>query len=299
MKNVTIIAERRGMGYLRNTFEYEAGDWKILEIDGLDSPGFELFRTPRGEGDGDLITGSRLHPRIITIKARLANFTNYRDQREAVTQFHDPRSWYSLYITYLGRSVKTSMCRIQNISYPTINVYKSPVFMVEYFVPDPGLYNPVEKHVNFTSTEALWHVTRIYEGRKGKLPFSYAKTTNKVAFEYEGTDSVGFTTELTLSKNLNGLRIEVNNGSLLILDKVIDPKNRYPLVAGAKIIIDSHNQRVTYNGKKVEPAVLRKIAFNALKISPGTNSIAVTQEDESVPFEGVINVKYKERYLCI
>lgn len=299
MKNVTIVAERKGLGYLRNTFEYEAGDWKILEIDGLDAPEFELFHTPRGEGDGDLITGSRLHPRIITIKARLANFVNYKDQREAITRFHDPRALYKLYITYLGRTVTTSLCRIQSISYPTINVYKSPIFLIEYFISDPGLYSPIENHVSFASVEALWHVARAYEGRNGKLPFSYAKTTSSATFEYMGTDSVGFIAELTLSQSLNGLRIEVNNGSIAILNRYIDPQNKYPLIPGAKIVVDSYNRRVTYNGKDIEPRVRRIIAFDALKIAPGTNSISITQEDKDLPFEGVINVKYKERYLCI
>lgn len=289
-KKVTIVAKKYSKSGAA-TFEYEAGDWKITAIEGIDAPTIELFKSPRGIGDGDLLTGSRLHSRLITIKARLANISNYEAQRNAILSFHDVRAKYKLEITYLGRTVETEMCAIEAISYPTINVYKSPEFVVGFFAADPGFYSPSEEHIEFAKTVGLWHVTRAYAD---SLPFSYVKPINDVLLNYTGTDFAGVKLKITLSERAQKLVIKVNEQAFTVLDN-----SKYPLNIGDRIVLDSANKQITYNGRSLSLAELRKTPLSKIVLEPGDNFIAVLKDTNDTPLNASITLNYRERFLSI
>lgn len=290
-KKVTVIAKR--LGGLGETFEYEAGDWKILSLEGVDAPTIELFHTPRGKGDGDILTGYRLHPRLITIKARLANFMNYSVQRRNCMRFHDVRAKYQLIIKYLDNTVLTGDCSISAISYPTENINESPELTIGFLAMDPGLYSRDEKKLSFSQTVPMWHVTRAYGGEQGSLPFSYIKTSNKLEIEYNGTDSVGFTINLRFSKRSQNLNVKLNNKTLKLF-----AESEFVFKEGQKVVIDSVNKKGKWEDRSFTPKELRKIPFDELKLSPGFNSIELI-DDIGAEVNATIEMVYRERFLSI
>lgn len=293
-KKVTAIAKKYNKNGSNQTFEYEAGDWKIIAIDGVDAPTIELFKTARGIGDGDLLTGTRLHSRLITIKASLTDTSSYVAQRKAITSFHDVRAKYRLEITYLDRTVETDFCAIEAISYPTSNVYDNPDFVVGFFVPDPGFYSPDEKKLNFAETIGMWHVERAYTESNPSLPFSYTKPINNIILNYLGTDAAGIRLEITLSEQSNNLVVKINNAYYTILKRPT-----YPLNVGDRIIIDSFNRNITYNGRSLSLAELRKTPISKLILEPGDNSIAVLKDTNDSPLNASVELSYRERFLSI
>lgn len=201
------------------------------------------------------------------------------------------RAKYKLEITYLGRTVETEMCAIDAISYPTINVYKSPEFVVGFFAADPGFYSPHEKHIEFAKTVGLWHVTRAYAD---SLPFSYVKPINDVLLNYTGTDFAGVNLKITLSERAQKLVIKVNEQAFTVLDN-----SKYPLNIGDRIVLDSANKIITYNGRGLSLAELRKTPISKLILEPGDNSIAVLKDTNDSPLNASVELSYRERFLSI
>lgn len=288
-KKVTVIAKR--LGGLNETFEYEAGSWKLLALEGVDAPTIELFHTAKGKGDGDIVTGSRLNSRLITVKARTTAGSNYPIQRNNCLRFHDVRAKYQLAITYLDKTVLTGPCQISAISYPTENVHKSPGLTVGFLAADPSFYSREEKKVNFAQVAPLWHVTRYYDGPQGKLPFGYTKASNNVEIEYNGSDFTGFTLAIRFTKQCQNLGVKIN-GELI---KVF-PDSQF--TEGEKIIINSKEKTASRNNTRFEPKKLRKIPFEELRLAPGFNRIEIV-EGSNVPVEAAIELAYRERFLSI
>lgn len=111
---------------------------------------------------------------------------------------------------------------------------------------------------------------------------------------YLGTDAAGIRLEITLSEQSNSLVVKINNAYYTILKKPT-----YPLNVGDRVIIDSFNKNITYNGRSLSLAELRKTPISKLILEPGDNSIAVLKDTNDSPLNASVELSYRERFLSI
>ncbi len=77
------IIVRRSDGYF---FQYESEKWAILSVEGADFTKIEVFKEPRGFGNGDIITGKRKLSREVSITVVARDIEEYPLIRDEIMQ---------------------------------------------------------------------------------------------------------------------------------------------------------------------------------------------------------------------
>ena len=75
--------------------------FKIISIEGLGTITQEIFTEKRAVGDGDIITGTRVSSRTVTITACNDYAGQFDTSREKINSFFNPKNSFKMYVTYL------------------------------------------------------------------------------------------------------------------------------------------------------------------------------------------------------
>lgn len=119
------------------TFEYEATNWRVTKLAGLDAPPIEVFSDKKGQGHGSYITGVRYDARDIDISARSQLKANIVADRSDAVDFHQLDYTYTLYIYFMNSFAKIENCRLQGFKCDNKNTYKRCEMEVSFLCPDP------------------------------------------------------------------------------------------------------------------------------------------------------------------
>lgn len=109
--------------------------YKITEIDGITGEEAEVFTSPKGYGNGVLITGERVKEQYIDIVAVGAGDMEPEEYYQNARAFHIPGSWYILNIQYLGTWHRVRAI-LTNVKITPGNVYNRQEVVVSYLIPD-------------------------------------------------------------------------------------------------------------------------------------------------------------------
>ena len=79
--------------------------FKIISIEGLGTITQEIFTEKRAVGDGDIITGTRVNSRTVTITACNDYAGQFDTSREKINSFFNPKNSFKMYVTYKNNTV--------------------------------------------------------------------------------------------------------------------------------------------------------------------------------------------------
>lgn len=264
-------------------FEYVSDNWSIKSLDGVDFPQIEVFRSPRGFGDGDIVTGKRKGGRDIDIVARMRWFVNDMAERGRVLGFHNASYTFDLKIEYLGRTRYARDCELTGAKYPNINIWALPDLTVSYFCPHPDLEGGEGEggDINFSSANPMWHDTRWYEYTGGTLAFGELVQSTRKVVTYEGTMDTPLVAKVTATGSFEDIYLNVNG---------ISARIRVTMEAGDVLIIDTGSATVTKNGTPLPSGTYSPNILKRQVLTFGDNIINITSANiaynAEVTFEG-------------
>ncbi|SFE13840.1 Phage tail protein [Peptostreptococcaceae bacterium pGA-8] len=249
-------------------------DFVLTEVTGIDFVPNEIFKEPRGLGNGDIITGKRKHSREIGIKALSGIYKgmNYRNNRDYAIAFFNNNYSFDLEITYIGKTMIAKDCIIQENSFPSERNGKNAFLEIVFLSPYSDLFAASGATTDFTSTKALWHDTRIYEGAAGKLAFSeMARTTEKI-INYLGSEPAPPVITVRATGYVPGIDIAIDDKKTSI--KTI-------LSSGDTLIVDCEERAVTKNGSPVPVADYDAWELMEMLLSYGDNLVKVSKNSNT------------------
>lgn len=263
------IAVRRSDGYF---FQYESEKWAILSVEGADFTKIEVFKEPRGFGNGDIITGKRKLSREVEITVAARNIEEYPLIRDEIMAFHNSNYTFDLAITYQGRTLNLKEAEITDIIYPTERYGRNVILNVSFLSPYSDLFADNLNTTDFSSTKALWHDTRVFEMRGGKLAFGeMVRTTEKVIY-YPGSESASPVITITATGYVPGITIEIGEQKTEI---------RTNLYKGDVLKIDCEKKTIYKNNIKISMNQYDVWTLAELKIGYGDNIVKIYNDKSS------------------
>ena len=110
--------------------------FKIISIEGLGTITQEIFTEKRAVGDGDIITGTRVSSRTVTITACNDCAGQFDTSREKINSFFNPKNSFKMYVTYKNNTVWCE-CIVDARDLPTNNIFAPQMFTLSVFCPSP------------------------------------------------------------------------------------------------------------------------------------------------------------------
>lgn len=263
------IAVRRSDGYF---FQYESEKWAILSVEGADFTKIEVFKEPRGFGNGDIITGKRKLSREVEITVAARNIEEYPLIRDEIMAFHNSNYTFDLAITYQGRTLNLKEAEITDIIYPTERYGRNAILNVSFLSPYSDLFADNINTTDFSSIKALWHDTRVYEMSSGKLAFGeMVRTTEKVIY-YPGSEPASPVITITATGYVPGIIIEIGE---------LKTEIRTNLYKGDILKIDCEKKTVYKNNIKISMNQYDVWSLAELKIGYGDNIVKIYNDKSS------------------
>ena len=268
-------------------FEYEGEDWKILSLEGIDFPKFEISQSPRGYGNGSIITGKRKEARDIDIIARERISMNNINDRPVALGFHNSNYTFDLYFTYMDVVRIAKGCQLQGASCPSGNVYAALELTVSYLHPESDLLGENSHSTSFTAIEPLWHVTRAYAPNGGALAFGVINHATSKVLNYLGSEDTFIHVSLEATGLVQGVKVSIGDVSVTV---------NVTLGAEDVIEIDSETKTVKVNGVDVPPADYNGEQVPKLILSYGDNVVSVEDATDEGNTAFDAQVTYTGRY---
>lgn len=282
-RNVKVSAVRSD----GQVFEYEGEDWKILSLEGIDFPKFEISQSPRGYGNGSIITGKRKEARDIDIIARERISMNNINDRPVALGFHNSNYTFDLYFTYMDVVRIAKGCQLQGASCPSGNVYAALELTVSYLHPESDLLGENSHSTSFTAIEPLWHVTRAYAPNGGALAFGVINHATSKVLNYLGSEDTFIHVSLEATGLVQGVKVSIGGVSVTV---------NVTLGAEDVIEIDSETKTVKVNGVDVPPADYNGEQLPKLILSYGDNVVSVEDATDEGNTAFDAQVTYTGRY---
>lgn len=268
-------------------FDYEGADWKILSLEGIDFPKFEISQSPRGYGNGSIITGKRKEARDIDIVARERISVNNISDRPLALGFHNSNYTFDLYFTYMGVTRIAKGCQLQGASCPSGNVHAALELTVSYLHPESDLLGENDESTSFTATDPMWHVTRAYAPNGGTLVFGVINHATSKVLNYLGSEDTFIRVTLEATGLVQGVKVGV--GDIFVTVNVT-------LEAEDTIEIDSEAKTVRVNGIDVSPANYNGEQLPKLILTYGDNVVSVEDATDEGNTAFNARVTYTGRY---
>lgn len=281
IKDYNIVAIRSD----GEVFNYRDSEFELIEVSGIDFTEVEVFKSPRGIGHGDIITGIRKLSREITLQGVVKNHITglYGNSRDKVIGFHNANYRYDLKLTYLGRTLYAKNCVIQHQVYPAERIGRNAIFNISFLSPYSDLFSAESSSVGFINSTPLWHNVRIYEKDKGLAFGKLDRLTTKIV-QYLGSEETPVRIEINATGQVEGITVAVNAISFKIDERLSN---------GDTLIIDSDSKLITKNGEKLSFKKYELDKLIQLKLRYGQNAITVNS-DSSIAF--TTKVAYTGRY---
>lgn len=249
-------------------FVYESNSWRILKMQGFDFNTIETKKSPRGLGDGDIITSQRRISREMTIVARPTSKMNLDIERARALSFHNLKHTFDIYATYLGVTKVAKDCRLQTPAFPTENVYKTSQLTAVFISGDPDLYAESSDSVSMSKITARWKLPRVYL-TDVPLPYSTEERADSKIITYEGTMPAPLKITLKATGYIEGINIAVG-----ALTAHID----IGMTAGNVLVVDSSNSFATLDGVLVPYAKAGNFDFRKFELGFGDTVVSVTAD---------------------
>lgn len=281
IKDYNIVAIRSD----GEVFNYRDSEFELIEVSGIDFTEVEVFKSPRGIGHGDIITGIRKLSREITLQGVVKNHITglYGNSRDKVIGFHNANYTYDLKLTYLGRTLYAKDCVIQHQNYPAERIGRNAIFNISFLSPCPDLFSAESSSVGFINSTPLWHNVRIYEKDKGLAFGKLDRLTTKIV-QYLGSEETPVKIEINATGQVEGIIVGVNNISLKIDERLSN---------GDTLTVDAEKKIITKNGIKLSFKQYDLDKLMQFKLKYGQNVITVNS-DSSIAF--TTKVAYTGRY---
>jgi len=279
IRSVQIVSQRSD----GKKFFYDSGTWDLLQMTGFDFNDIEVKKSPRGLGDGDIITSERRISREMTIISRPKKINNLDTERARALSFHNLKYTYDLYATYLGVTKIAKGCYLETAVFPTRNVFKPSQLTVAYLCGDPDLYADSEDSVNMSKITARWKLPRVYLADT-PLPFSTEERADSKIITYEGTMPAPLKITLTATGYLKGINITVGTHTAHI---------DIEMTEGQVLIVDSSKSFATLDGALVSYAKSGNYDFRNMVVDFGDVEVSITA-DTGTSYR--TEIKYTGRY---
>lgn len=268
-------------------FEYNGEDWKLLSLEGVDFPKFEIFKSSRGYGNGSIITGKRKEARDIDLVARERISEHNTDDRPIVLGFHNSNYTFDLYFTYMGITRIAKGCQLQGASCPSGNVFRALELTVSYLHPESDLLGENSHSTSFTATDPMWHVTRAYAPNGGTLAFGVINHATSKVLSYLGSEDTFIHVSLEATGLVQGVKVSVGDVSVTV---------NVTLGTEDVMEIDSEAKTVKVNGIDVPPANYNGEQLPKLMLCYGDNVVSVEDATDEGNTAFDAQVTYIGRY---
>lgn len=272
-------------------FEYESAEWGINSVTGIEFPVVEVFTSPRGMGDGDIITGKRKGSRPIEITARLRNFwgeIQFKHSKDKLIGFHNSNFTFDLHFTLFGVTRIARDCEITSANFQQIQVADSiPFFTVAFLSPHADLFGKDEVTTSIVNRIPMWHCTRVYTADKTNA-FGLIEVKNEGFIDYYGTEDAPIIVKLTASGFVSGITIELNENSAEFKSYELE------MSAGDVVYFNTQNKTVVKNITLLSPSFTPIKTMDLMKLHYGENRFKISATTGNDAFRA--EVSYIGRY---
>ena len=246
--------------------------FKIISIEGLGTITQEIFTEKRAVGDGDIITGTRVSSRTVTITACNDYAGQFDPSREKINDFFNPKNSFKMYITYKNNTVWCE-CIVDARDLPTNNVFAPQMVTLSVFCPSPYFKSYDDFGKDLASISPMMGFPLMISQEKGFVA-STRNFSQHVFVPNSGAVGTYCTVLLEFDAPVSGLKIYKNEKEYIQFTKELRGKQ------GVKI--DFEKRTIEEGGKKLLNAIDRKSTFFAIDRGGCTISYSADTNDSAV-----------------
>lgn len=225
--------------------------FRILSIEGIGVLTQEIFTEKRAVGDGDIVTGTRVSSRTITITACNDHSGVFDRNRIKINAFFNPKNRFKIYITYKENTVWCD-CLIDTKDLPTDNIYSPQMFVLSIYCPSPYLKSYDNFGKDLSSITPMFGWPLLSSSSKGFV--TSKRNFSKRAFvPNDGAIETYCTAEIRIDATINDLKLYKNEQEFILFTT--------PLQSNQTVIIDFENRKILINGKSCPNYIDRRSTF--------------------------------------
>lgn len=228
--------------------------FKILSIEGLGVLSQEIFTEKRAVGDGDIVTGTRISSRTITITACNDNAGAFDTSRTIINDFFNPKNRFKIYITYKMTSVWCE-CIVDTRDLPTDNIYNPQLFILSVYCPSPYLKSVDNFGKNIAAITPMMGFPILSRMDRGFV-VSRRDFSQRAFIPNDGAVDTYCYAEIELDANTRDLKIYKSEDEFILFTVL--------LYRGQKIEIDFENRAVYIDGVSSPNCIDRRSTFFAI-----------------------------------
>ena len=276
-----MIKFERDDGVVLNLSDY----FGILSIEGLGVLSQEIFTEKKAVGDGDIVTGTRLSSRTITITA-CNDYAGVTDpSRDVVNDFFNPKNEFNVYITYKGVTVWCT-CLVDTRNLPTNNIYSPQIFILSLYCPTPYLKSVDNFGKDLAGITGMMGFPILSKMDKGFI-VSRRDFSKQVFIPNDGAVDTYCCARIQLDANTRDLKIYKNEDEFILFTVL--------LLKDQIIEIDFEKRVVTIDGKPSPNCIDRRSSFFAIDRGGCTVSYSASINESGVH----IYLYYHQLYLGV
>lgn len=237
--------------------------WGITAIEGIGSLEFENFTEKKAVGDGDIIKGTRVKSREISIVTKAKNAAlNKILRREAISFFNNKYS-FRLYVTYQGETMWIDGI-IEGLSIPNDNLREQQRVDVSFFCKDPYMKSVDAFGYDIAAIDPLWTFEEIDDPDWGE-PFDSYNFAKSVDITNDGDVETYCTSIIRATGEVKNPKFIHNDAYIRFIDD---------LVTNDVVEIDIENRKVLKNGKNALAKIDRNSNFVGMVFPVGDNVVS-------------------------
>lgn len=229
--------------------------FKIISIEGLGTITQEIFTEKRAVGDGDIITGTRVSSRTVTITACNDYAGQFDTSREKINSFFNPKNTFKMYVTYKNNTVWCE-CIVDARDLPTNNIFAPQMFTLSVFCPSPYFKSYDDFGEDLSTIVPMMGFPLVISAEKGFVA-SARNFAQHVFVPNDGAVETYCTIVIEPEENVNGLKIYKNDEEFVLFS--------IELKAYETVKIDFERRTVEIDGKKVPNCLNRRSTFFAIE----------------------------------
>ncbi len=260
----------------------------LTKLTGMDSPTVEIFTEKSANSDGEIITGSRVGSRLISLSLVSRDERKNREMRTIASAFFSPSQTFSVSVTLEGKTRIAKYCRLKALAMPTGSIYAPLAITASFLCPSGYLTGTDDetqgKNLNSVTPALGFPFVSVvgYGFNFGIRNFAKvinvsntgdASTFIRAIFEVDGTDTV-------------------INPSLICGDAFV--KVLTELSLGDVLVIDSELRTITLNGQNVLNLMSKDSTMGNMTLAVGENTIGFDADEHENQLR--IRVYYEYKY---
>ena len=259
--------------------------FKIISIEGLGTITQEIFTEKRAVGDGDIITGTRVSSRTVTITACNDCAGQFDTSREKINSFFNPKNSFKMYVTYKNNTVWCE-CIVDARDLPTNNIFAPQMFTLSVFCPSPYFKSYDDFGKDLASISPMMGFPLMISQEKGFVT-STRNFSQHVFVPNNGAVETYCTIVLGFESPVKGLKIYKNEKEYIQFTQQLGGKE--------SIKIDFEKRTIEQWGRKLLNCIDRKSTFFAIDRGGCTVSYSADENESAVH----VYLYYNQLYLGV